>query len=219
MRHASPLVRVAPETVSAGDAVVLRFAEPIRGAALPNVTIGGKPLDAAALCDAHTIIGCVPDGRPGRKEVRVDGLSRASVKTSSPLRHEGRRPAAKGGDPLHGIMHFNRWVRTPHVRPPRLTLNPGSSWYMLGANVSHDANGRVPMTVPLATAWTRNGPTPYTFWYAESILCDNAPAPGVTTLFLAPATSSGQGETLAAVDASTGATLWTWTVSSGRSRI
>jgi hypothetical protein len=45
------------------------------------------------------------------------------------------------------------------------------------------------------------------------------PAPGDTTIFLAPSTSSGQGETLAAVDAASGSTRWIWTVASGRSRI
>ena len=215
-KSSSPPFRVSPEIVSTGDKVMLRFAEPIRGGALPHVTIGGKPLDAPLLCDARTLVGNVPDDKPGTKAVRVDGLERA-LKAAAPLRHEGRRAGAKAGAPLHGVMHFMPHAFSP--RPLRIPLRPGSIWYMLSANAFHDANAHVTMSVRLSNLWTRAAVTPYTFWYAESVLCDDAPVSGATTLFLAPFTSSGQGETLAAVDAATGTTRWTWMVASGRSHI
>jgi hypothetical protein len=203
-------VSISPETAHAGDRIVLRFAKPIHVEKPPRVTVGGKPLVAPLPRDRYTLIGCVPDDKPGKKEVRVEGHGRAALTARSPLLHKGLHPPFKPGAPLNAIMHHANPIPLIGIHHPlRHTVHPASTWYMTGANVAHDANAHALQTVKFSTAWTRPSPTPNTSWYAEPIVYDDPP--GNPALVLAPNTPDGQGEILALVEAATGMTRWALT--------
>jgi outer membrane protein assembly factor BamB len=208
------IAAIFPASAREGDRIVIRFARPLPRPVVPKVLIGERPLQAAIMRDASTLIGLVPADKAGPKKVIV-GTGRSGK--AGAFRHLGSRQRPRTDRPWRRISHWllkdggsvaSDFAGGKAADPTR----PGSNWWTAGAGLYRDANGHYAVSPTYTQAWQFTEPGDDTWGITEPVLSDD-------TMIVAPETFSGEGEVLVAMDSVTGARRWTWDVTSGAGRV
>lgn len=203
---------IFPSRAHEGDRIVIRLAKPLPQPVVPRILIGDRPLAVAMLRDSSTVIGLVPADKPGDKKVVVAGDARGAK--GGAFVHLGKRAPAEG--PWRRLTHYRLKGGTVASAfaggKPADPTRPGSNWWMAGGGLYRDADAHVAASPPVAPAWQFTASLEGTAAFSEPVLSDD-------TLIVAPETFPGEGETLVALDAATGARRWTWEMTGTGGRI